>query len=437
MQFTGAEGEVKIMTLDPGHFHAALVQKSMYEQVSSLVQVYGPVGPDVTDHLQRIERFNQRTDEPTCWIERLYTGADYLENMLADQPGNVVVISGNNRRKADYLQACVNAGLHVLADKPMCVDQEGFARLEQTFVAARDQGVLLYDIMSERFAITSLLQKELAHTPAVFGQLEKGTFEEPAVIKESVHHFSKMVSGNLIKRPLWYFDTNQQGEGIVDVTSHLVDLVMWGSFPEEIIDYQKDIEMKMARHWPTMISLEQFSRVTRAEAFPDFLLDQLNEEGLLHCYANGEMAYTLKGVHVRVMVRWDYQAPEGAGDTHFSVMRGSKAHIVIRQGPEKNYRPEVYVEPVPGRTAESVEEALKQAISELQEKYPGVGMARKDDSWRVVVPDSLRIGHEAHFEQVTKNFLRYLVDGYLPAWEVPNMIAKYYTTTQALAMAQQ
>ena len=26
-KFTGAKGEVRLMTLDPGHFHAALVQK--------------------------------------------------------------------------------------------------------------------------------------------------------------------------------------------------------------------------------------------------------------------------------------------------------------------------------------------------------------------------------------------------------------------------
>ena len=38
--FTGAKGEVKLITLDPGHFHAALVQKSMYEQVDSTVYVY-------------------------------------------------------------------------------------------------------------------------------------------------------------------------------------------------------------------------------------------------------------------------------------------------------------------------------------------------------------------------------------------------------------
>ena len=31
--FTGAPGEVKLITLDPGHFHAALVQKVSYPQV--------------------------------------------------------------------------------------------------------------------------------------------------------------------------------------------------------------------------------------------------------------------------------------------------------------------------------------------------------------------------------------------------------------------
>ncbi|GAH60755.1 unnamed protein product, partial [marine sediment metagenome] len=47
-----------------------------------------------------------------------------------------------------------------------------------------------------------------------------------------------------------------------------------------------------------------------------------------------------------------------------------------------------------------------------------------------------RIGHEAHFGQVTGKFLGYLVDGKLPAWEVPNMITKYYITTEALKLAR-
>ncbi len=45
------------------------------------------------------------------------------------------------------------------------------------------------------------------------------------------------------------------------------------------------------------------------------------------------------------------------------------------------------------------------------------------------------VGHEAHFAQVMQNFLRYLREGRLPDWEVPNMLAKYYTTMEAVKAA--
>lgn len=41
------DNAVKLITLDPGHFHAALVQKSMYRGVDSTVHVYAPKGADV------------------------------------------------------------------------------------------------------------------------------------------------------------------------------------------------------------------------------------------------------------------------------------------------------------------------------------------------------------------------------------------------------
>ena len=56
---------VQLITVDPGHFHAALVQKSMYEDVDSTVHVYAPAGPDVDMHLTRIENFNKRAEQPT------------------------------------------------------------------------------------------------------------------------------------------------------------------------------------------------------------------------------------------------------------------------------------------------------------------------------------------------------------------------------------
>jgi hypothetical protein len=48
------EPNIKLITLDPGHFHAALVQKNSYSTVSPIVHVYAPQTPDVTLHLERI-----------------------------------------------------------------------------------------------------------------------------------------------------------------------------------------------------------------------------------------------------------------------------------------------------------------------------------------------------------------------------------------------
>lgn len=229
-------GMVKLITIDPGHFHAALVQKIMYDQVSADVHVFAPEGPDVQQHLGRIESYNTRTDNPTKWNEIVYTGPDFFEKMMETRPGNVVVLSGNNRKKAEYITKSVDAGLNVLADKPMIIRPEDFPVLEAAFRSASEKGVLLYDIMTERYEVTTILQKLLSLKPEVFGTLQKGTEKEPAVSKISVHHFSKLVSGAPLKRPAWFFDVEQQGEGIVDVTTHLVDLVQWECFPDQILN---------------------------------------------------------------------------------------------------------------------------------------------------------------------------------------------------------
>ncbi|MCF7957086.1 MAG: Gfo/Idh/MocA family oxidoreductase [Phycisphaerae bacterium] len=428
--FTGAAGEVKLLTLDPGHFHAALVQKTMYDQVSPVVHVYAPEGADVQDHLNRIKGFNSRAISPTTWEEKLYTGEDFLEKMLTEKKGNVVVTSGNNSKKTDYIYKTVEAGLNVLADKPMVISPEKFDLLVQSFEKAKEKGVLIYDVMTERHEITTMLQKELANTPSLFGQLKKGTPEEPAITKESVHHFFKYVAGNPIKRPGWFFDPAQRGEGLVDVSTHLVDLIQWECFPGQIIDYKKDIQMLSAKRWGTEMTLEQFKEVTQLESFPDYL-KQYAVGDKLNAISNGQMVYKIKDVHARVSVIWNYQAPEGAGDTHYSIMRGTQCNIIIQQGKEEGFKPTLYVEAIEG---DDISTLLAKAVDvDLQKKYPGIRIEKiVPNKWKVHIPAKYHVGHEAHFAQVTKKYLGYLQDGKLPDWEVPNMIAKYYTTTQAL-----
>jgi hypothetical protein len=136
--------------------------------------------------------------------------------------------------------------------------------LRKAFAAAESNGVLLFDIMTERHEITTILQREFSQLPDVFGELKNDTPNDPSITKESVHHFSKIVAGQPLKRPQWFFDVRQEGEGIVDVTTHLVDLVQWESFPEETLQ-PKDSTVLSARRWATPITPEQYKKVTGAE----------------------------------------------------------------------------------------------------------------------------------------------------------------------------
>lgn len=420
---------VRFMTLDPGHFHAALVQKFMYPDVDPRVHVYAPPGPELADHLKRIEGFNTRPDRPTSWQQVVYTGPDFLEKMLAEKPGNVVVIAGNNARKTEYILRAVEAGLHVLADKPMAITPADLVLLRRAFETAARNRVLLADIMTERFEITSILQRALAHQPAVFGSLEPGTPGAPAITKVSVHHFLKSVAGSTLVRPPWFFDVTQQGEGMVDVATHLVDLVQWTPFPDQALD-PGDVTVLEARRWATPLTREQFARVTGAGNFPPFLQKDVRD-GALHVFSNGEFTYRLRGIHARISVSWDFEAPPGGNDTHYSEMRGTKARLVIRQGAEQQYRPVLYVERTGTGNARELEAALRQAVGGLQAGHPGVDMRPDGDAWIVTVPDRYHVGHEAHFAQVTEAFLASLRAGRLAEWEVPAMLTKYATMLAA------
>jgi len=432
---TAASNEVRLLTLDPGHFHAGLVQKFMYPQVSPVVHVYAPEGPDLEEHLKRIEGFNTRSDQPTHWEEKVYTGPDFLQHMLREKAGNVVVLAGNNTHKTEYINRSVSAGFNVLADKPMAITPADFKLLRKAFTRAAANKVLLYDIMTERYEITSILQRELARMPELFGALQQGTPEQPAVVMESVHHFFKEVAGKPLTRPAWFYDVRQQGESVPDVGTHLVDGVQWVCFPDQALDWRNDIKVSSARRWFTKLTPEQFKRSTGLDHYPDFFKKDLAPDGSLELYANGEVSYTLRGVQAKVSALWRFEAPPGAGDTLYAVVRGTRANLVIRQGAEQNYKPALYVENTAGIPAPQFEETLRGAVAKLNATRPGLDVKPAGAAWEVIIPDKYRVGHEQHFAQVTERFLRFLADGTMPDWEAPNMIAKYYTTTEAYRLS--
>lgn len=424
---------VRLVTVDPGHFHAALVQKSMYPRIDSTVYVYAPEGAELQSHLDLIKQYNDRAEAPTHWNEKVYTGNDFLEKMIAEKKGNVVVLAGNNLRKTQYINKSVEAGINVLGDKPMAINTANFAELEKDFAAAAEKKVLLYDIMTERSEITNLLQKEFSHMPEVFGTLDNGSAKSPGVVIESVHFYYKFVSGKALTRPSWFFDPAQQGEAIADVGTHLIDLVQWACFPGLDIDYRKDISINNARIWPTPVTLSQFAAITKKDSFPAFLQPYVKSDTILQAHGNGEINYTLKSVHVKLTARWEYKAPEGSGDTHYCLMKGSLANLEIKQGATENFKPTLYIQPL--KDSKQFDSTLQQAVTKLNTTYPGVTVEKSGKAWKVNIPEKFKVGHEAHFGQVMQRYLQYLKDGQLPAWETPCMMAKYYTATKALEIA--
>ena len=433
--YSGKKGEVKLITLDPGHFHAALIQKLPIAQIDTQVFVYAPKGPEVEAHLNLINQFNNRQENPTHWNEIVYTGDDFLEKMATDKKGNLLMTAGKNSVKIEYIVKGLESGLNVLADKPMIVNYTQYESLQKAFDTAGEKGLLLYDIMTERSEITTILQKEWSQIESVFGELDSGTADNPAVTKESVHHFFKYVAGKPLIRPAWFFDTEQQGEGMVDVTTHLIDLVHWECFPDKIIT-KDQIEIISAKRWPEALSTSEFSKVTGSDNIPSYLSKDVDENGNLSVYANGEINYKVNGIHARVSVQWKYQAEEGTGDTHYSILQGSKSKLEIRQGPEEGYKPFLYI--IPNdlvSTDKEYKDQLLQSLQHIQAKYEGIQLEEIDNGYKVVVPEIYNVGHEAHFNEVTVRFLEYLKEGKLPDWEVPNMLVKYYITTKALEMA--
>ena len=199
--------DLRFMTLDPGHFHAGLVQKEMYPGVAPRIDVYAPLGNDLLGHLARINGFNSRADQPTAWRLEVHTGPDFLERMLAERPGNVVVISGRNHGKIDRIVRSVGAGLNVLADKPWILGSADLPALERALADAAAKGVVAYDIMTERFEVTAEIQRALVNDTAIFGGIPPGSADQPSVYMESIHHLMMMVAGATNIRPAWFFDT--------------------------------------------------------------------------------------------------------------------------------------------------------------------------------------------------------------------------------------
>lgn len=426
---------IRLMTLAPGHFHAALVQKRAHPAVAPRCYAYGPLDADTAAHVARVAAFNTRPDDPTAWELDLRAGANWLDRFLHEQPGNTVVLSGRNRAKIDLMRTAVSNGLHVLADKPWVVEAEDLPKVEELFREADLREVLVWDVMTERHEVTTRLQRELVRDAAVFGDWQPGTPRHPALRLESVHHLKKTVAGRPLVRPWWWFDAGVSGEAMADVGTHLADLALWLLAPDREVNHRTEVEFLDADGWPLVLGEDQFRALTGLAEHPPELRGRV-ANGQLYYAGNNTVTLLLCGVHVRLTTLWEYEAPPGGGDTHRSVAYGTRARVEVRQEPTG--RPEVFVAALTAAGHPGLVRRLAARCDELQAAYPGVSVADRGSEAQVLIPDELRTGHEAHFAAVVDEFVRYFhAPRAVPRWERPNLLAKYSITTRAVELARE
>lgn len=416
--------DVTLNVIDPGHFHASLLQKSSLEGVSYMVNVYAPQGEELEQYLKAIEGYNTREDNPTSWQEQIYVGDDFLSHLPKDSGHDVVMLAGNNRRKSEYILSSVEKCYNVLSDKPMAIDQDGWEKLKTSYDVAEEKELILYDLMTERYDILNNIVRDIVNNESVFGKFEYQN--GPSVSMKSVHHFYKEVGGNALKRPEWYYDVTQQGEGIADVTTHLIDLVFWQCFPEQSIE-TNNVSIEKASHYPTWISRNQYALSTGADDFPPYL-KQIEENGSIPVMANGSIDFKVFDMPVRMEVKWNWTPESGSGDTFEAVYNGTKVDVVVRQDASTDFVKSIFL------TDDSL--PTYNALKDILKKYPGVRAEYKKKEIEIIVPLECRVSHEDHFNMVASQFLKYVRgEEKMPLWEKSNTLTKYYITTKSVEMA--
>ena len=399
----------RLLFLDPGHFHATLTLRTPHPRVTDEIVVYAPDGPERRDFLALVERFNRRATDPTRWRVDVVTTDDPLTRLIAEERGNVVVLAGKNGGKARTIRRLHDAGFHVLADKPWLVEASDLDDVRASLAG----WPVVTEIMTGRHDVAGRVLKRLVDAAPVFGGFRS---EAPGLEMASVHHLAKLVDGEPLRRPWWFFDVRVQGRGVVDIPTHLVDRAQWLAPGEP--------RLVSARTWPTRVPEEAFRRMTGESEFPPGLRPKVEGDALAY-ESNAELVYRIGEVVTQASARWDLVLPPGGTDSSQLVAHGTRAVIHLEQSARTGHRRNLSVEGGSGAAVDAV-------VRDAQSEFPGLhAEPRGAGSVEIVIPAALDGGHEAHFALVLDQFLRTIDGGRWPADVAARTLAKYVVLAEA------
>lgn len=338
--FTGAQGEAELIVLHPADEQLAQVQSRMNPQIDRTVHVFAPEGEGLQSYLARINAFNSRPDSATSWNEVVSNEGDFLARMLGEKPGNVALLSGRTATAAGYSAACIGGGLNVLSTAPLASGTPEFRELERSLGLADEKGLVLYELMPERYEIAALLQQALARNADFFGIQLCGSPEAPAIVSESVLPlFTVRMEGTGSSTTLrpgitgppandktanakgesrensafetapadyddWSYPADSLGlqNAFLLAAAPRIDLIQLAVFGRERIKYNRQIQFTSARQYPAAVPEREYLRASGSAALPP-ALQPYRSGDTLRLPGNGELRYVLNGVHTGLSIR--------------------------------------------------------------------------------------------------------------------------------------
>lgn len=143
---------------------------------------------------------------------------DDAAKLLADTKPDLVVVCVPNRFHRDYAEMALNAGAHVVCEKPMALT---YADAKALFALAEEKGLLLTACQSMRFTPDRLDAKELIASGAL-GEITYG-------------EFARIRRRGIPKWGAFHIDALSGGGCFVDIGVHMLDAVVWLMGETEVV----------------------------------------------------------------------------------------------------------------------------------------------------------------------------------------------------------
>lgn len=186
------------------------------------VDLVAACDPDQRRRKEASERFS---------VERTY--ADYREMFEAEEL-DVVSVATPNRFHAEHAVAALEAGAHVLLEKPAALSMKEIAQIKST---VRKSGKVLMVGYSHRFHRGNLKAKKM---------VDEGVIGEPYMIRVRFAHTGPIPGW---AKSDWFYEPNLAGGGaLLDMGIHAIDQCLWFGGPVRAVQavsatLRKDIKL--------------------------------------------------------------------------------------------------------------------------------------------------------------------------------------------------